>query len=222
MRASRLFLPLLSLLSLVPLLCAASPGLAFTEGLVTVSGMTPGGEVLLFGVARHGLVYANRYFVYREALLDGDGDGEVSFEPPEGLPWKSSWVAVDSATGEVVVGAPEPYRITVSTLPPGALAGSAPDLLEELAVDEEWLEVLVVRPGVGGWGGRAFEGGVGDQDGAANGRAVVHLPDLPGVTPNGAPFTRLHPKDVLAVMLPEKGEILLFTLTPKPQSGAAP
>lgn len=96
-----------SLLS-APLLAAQSPNdvvaklsVGFGPRSITVAGVTPGGTLIVFGVAREPLntIPVTPAIVVRaETLVDLDRDGIVSLEFPGAVPRLGMWAAVDLTT----------------------------------------------------------------------------------------------------------------------------
>lgn len=177
---------------------AQTPALAihFDGRTVTVSGATPGRAVVVFGrgVGRH-----NRLPLYTrelETLVDGDGDGSVSFTAHM-VPARSVWVAVDVETGEHAVATPGTTPLT-----PLELADSWRGNRAHLDVARQDLDCVIVRPGAGAWAVRVMDGGARDGDGMQNGIARLRLEDMNRLygEADGPPVVT--PKDVLVAIVP--------------------
>src|SRR5258708_11894629 len=88
----------------------AAPPLTITASgsTITISGVTPHGKVVFFGVAR----FVDRTTVTARRLdrivTDDDGDGVVTIDLGERVPWKSIFAAVDFASGRY--GLATPYQ----------------------------------------------------------------------------------------------------------------
>jgi hypothetical protein len=125
----------LSLLSLLlPALAAAqaplgapAPAITFEKSTVAVAGITPKGQAVLFGVAREIAADDVATLVRRSQVLsDDDGDGTVSLDLGEEVPFRSLWVEVDLATGQVTAATPEGYPLRlVSWRGEGIVRGGA-------------------------------------------------------------------------------------------------
>lgn len=205
------------LLGLAPAAAAVEPVLSFSAEAVTASGLTPGGQVVWFGVARE-IAERSATLVRRdEVAIDDDRDGEVRLELGRPVPLQSIWVAVDLATGAAAVAAPEGYPLRRLDLPGRSIGHAAgkPDWIED---DRGFVEVLLVRPGQGAWGATVGDGGEADDDGSYDGRLMASLDRMRGVgaSPPAAPAS-FSPRDVVVVIDPNRMEIGLRQLVEVPQ-----
>jgi hypothetical protein len=170
-----LFLLLPALAAAQPPSGAPAPAITFQKTVVAVAGITPKGQALLFGVAREIAADDVATLVRRsQVLTDDDGDGTVSLDLGEEVPFRSLWVAVDLATGQVTAAAPAGYPLRlVSWRGQGIVRSSArADRVEDACT---FAEVLLVRPGVGAWQLTVGDGSSSDDDGAADGRIAAAL-----------------------------------------------
>ena len=199
---------------------AVEPVISFAPEAVTVSGLTPGGKVVWFSVARE-IAERTATLVRREKIAaDEDGDGAVTLELGRPVPFQSIWVAVDLATGASAVAVPEGYPLRLIELPghsAGRGGGGQPDWVED---GRGFVEILLVRPGEGGgvWGATVGDGGEADDDGAYDGRLVVSLARLRGVgSISLAAPERFSPRDVLVIIDPNRMEVGLRQLVEAPR-----
>ena len=203
------------LLGLLPLLGVA--GIARAEpfrltveadGLVA-TGATARGQVIFFGVARVIDPDDVVNVVPRlEVRTDDDGDGRVTLPFDGPAPLRSTWAAVDLAAGTFDVAVPEGFRLQRVNFR-GRGLGKRPDGRDSVLDHRGMAELLVVRPGVGGWALRLGGGGPGDEDGRANGRleaTLDRMTPLPGSP--AAPQTFLK-DDVVLLIDPNLLEITL-------------
>jgi hypothetical protein len=161
-------------LALVALLCGGSPLAAQVPGApvvmlsatsVSASGVTAGGAVAWFSVARVIEDLAVRVVSRSEIVVDADGDGIVELDLAGPLPLKSVWVVVDLASGLYTAAAPEG-----SPLVEGNILGKVEN--GELAVSRPLVHLFRARTGeegVGAWALRAGDGGESDDDGLGDG-----------------------------------------------------
>lgn len=185
---------------------AAQPAISFEPAAVVASGMTPGGQMAWFGVARESKDHAATIVRRETVATDDDRDGAVRLDLGREVPLVSIWVAVDLATGKVAVATPEGFPLRRIALPgAGAVpGGTGPDRLE---LNRGYLELLVVRPGSGVWGATVGDGGEADDDGAQDGRVSVALAHLrAGGTSPAAPQS-LGPGDLLVAIDPNEMEV---------------
>ena len=196
---------------------AAQPTISMEPQAVVASGITPGGQVVWFSVARE-IAERTATLVRREQIADDDDkDGSVRLELGRPVPFQSIWVAVDLTTGAAAVAVPEGYPLRQVDLPGRNLhaGGGKPDWVED---DRGYVDILLVRPGEGAWVATVGDGGAEDDDGAYDGRLVASLARLHGVgaSPAGGP-QRFSPRDLVAVIDPNRMEVGLRQLVEAPQ-----
>jgi hypothetical protein len=180
---------------------------------VTVDGVTAGGQVVWFGMAREVAEDDVATLVRRaEVQMDDDGDGKIVWDLDREVPLRSIWVAVDFATGRAVAVSPEGYPLRrVSWRGRGLARGnSRSDRVEDF---RSYAEVLLVRPGEGAWRLTVGDGSEQDDDGAPDGKlaaALDRMRPLPGITGGTAePPNRFGPKDVVVLIDPNQMELAL-------------
>jgi hypothetical protein len=141
------------MLLLAPAALAAAvapvPTLRLAGETLTAQGVTPGGQVVWFGLSRETADYSER-IVPLAAMSPADSQGQAQLTLAQPPARQSLWIAVDLATAGVALV--PPVAGGLRELPGGAFrvapgAGAA-DRLEDAA---ETIEVLWVRPGAGAW-----------------------------------------------------------------------
>ncbi len=171
------------------------------DHVLAVSGLTPGGEVVVFGAGRYRSAWQIEHLRVLEVRVDDDGDGSVTVELDQTIPLQSVWWAVDATTGDLAVATREGYTADERAVPAGAFARG--DRGEALLVvhDSPETTAVVVRPGVGLWTVRAGDGALNDSDGAPNGVTLIPVaafrPRAGTVAPD---LDELVPGDVLVVV----------------------
>lgn len=189
-----------------PVDVAPPPSIAFEESAVVVSGATPGGSLVVFGVSR-GFNGFTGYVLRHDHVVTTDRAGTARVELALPVALRSVWSAVDVGTGGVGVATPEGFELRHAELPRERIGSDGRSLVERRrSVDALW-----VRPGASGpgaWGARFGDGGTTDADGIEDRsiRALVSsfLPvDAGGSPPPG----RLAAGDVLVVIDSETLEI---------------
>ncbi|MGH2627335.1 MAG: hypothetical protein ACRDHY_11870 [Anaerolineales bacterium] len=154
-------------------LASGTVTLAFDERAVVASGLTAGGQVAWFGVAREPVNFGAAV-VRREALLaDEDADGKVRFELDRAVPFRSIWVAVDLTSGESAIGTPAGYPLRPLKLGVNAFLSRGLGKVDLFTESRDFLQVFVVRPKSGAWVLSAVDGSAEDQDGPANGSVTL-------------------------------------------------
>lgn len=201
---------------LAGLAAAGPPVVAFEEQAVVVDGLSPGGELVIFGFGRgvEGFVPFQIGFAER---LTADAAGQVRFELPRELPTNSVWVAVDLAAGEARLAAPEDEEVREIEFPGRGLPAS----LRRLEDARASLEVLWVRPAgesadsataTGAWSGRVRDGSGLDGDEREDRRLSVRLDLLQPVGASPSTPEGLAPGDVLVGIDTATLEIYTFRL----------
>jgi hypothetical protein len=156
---------------------SAPPTLAFEADAVTATGLSPGGEAVLFALSREPQGYYTRV-VPRSEVLVADAAGEARYELGAAVPVRSVWVLAEVASGALAVAAPEGFPLRARELSPGDLRRGPGGRRDRLVQALERLEVLVVRPGVGTWRLSLHDGGSADADGADDGALAAALAEL--------------------------------------------
>lgn len=202
LRWAGLGLVVLGLLGATP--AAGQVTLRLEPEAVVAEGVSPGGWAVFFAVNREPVRYHDRYETVREVVVDEDGDGVVVLEVASGVAFKSVWAVVDGATGEGAVAAPEGFGLRELELVPGRVISGLAGGGEGLQLTRTWVEVLLVRPGVGAWGRRILDGWEADGDGRPSGGVVAALEALEPVAPTSevAP-EHLQGGDVVLLLMPE-------------------
>lgn len=168
------------------ILCAAvriradpAPTLTMTvnASTVTISGATPHGKVIFFGVGRfidHTTVTVRRL---DQTVVDDDGDGVVTVDIGGPVPWKSIFAAVDFQSGRYVLGTPNAAMFPLITLDVkvNPLAEDSPGVVKHIVVHRRVCEVLHVRPGVGAWSQILAAGNQFDEAHAGNGDVKANV-----------------------------------------------
>lgn len=203
------------LLALFLLAAAAGPAAAASLRLtvgpsgLSVSGISPKGRAVLFGITREVAPDdVATILPHLDVLSDDDGDGAVSKDLGQPMPRRSMWVAVDLASGDFDAAAPERFRLQKVGWK-GRGLDRRPDGRDQVEDARPFAEVLVVRPGVGAWTLRLGDGGPGDADGAADGRIAAALDRLEPLAGSPAPPSRFAPGDVVLLLDPNAMEMVL-------------
>lgn len=193
---------------------AAAPALAFDGDAIVATGLSPAGEVILFGVARVPLGYLQRIERFEEVLV-ADAAGEARLELDEPLPALAVWAAVDTTTGALATAPTPGFPRAARPFPTAGLHGGGRGVPARMLQAIEAAHVLYVRPGEGAWGIAMIEGGAYDADGADDGVLELELDRMvPVGASSPAPPTESLPGDVLVVVDPT--DLSLFTLRVTP------
>lgn len=188
-----------------------APSLSFEERAITVSGLTPGAEAVLFGVAVRAMGYYNRIERYEEVLF-ADALGTAWLELPDGLPPRAVWAVVDLTTGALSTTPTPGFPSQAQPFPTAGLRGQGAGL-DRFGHSLREAHVLFVRPGPDGgvWGFALDDGSGYDLDGAQDGAFELSLAQLhPVGAASPEPPAEILPGDVLVVV--DLTELSLFTL----------
>jgi hypothetical protein len=185
-----------------PSLVSAQPAMSFQTASVDTVGVTPGGAVVWFSVARERPVMIT-HVVHRQGITLAGPDGSSTFPLDERVPSRSVWVVVDLSTGEYTVATPAGFPLRDRSpagreLNPGIArislgVGNRPT---------DRARVVLVRPGVGAWSMTAWDGGDGDADGQTNGAPTLSLTGLAPIGTSPAPPHALLKGDILVAIRP--------------------
>jgi len=175
--------------------------LSFSSDRVVVEGATPFGELAWVRVARK----TKRYATFIEQATDlspCDASGRCEIVPPEGVPFGSLWVAIDTASGTYIAGAPSGSAMVMTSSPfenelrPGS-AQAQPDRFETTRRE---LQISVVRPKQGVWKMTAARGGVTDEDRTRHGWSSHPVSRMTPVTQSSGSLDVLKPHDVVVAI----------------------
>ena len=145
-----------------------------TDG-VSVSGVTPGGDVVLFWytkTSRGGVMHSDAHAML---LHDEDRRGVVSLQAP--VPLRSVWVAVDAGDGTAGYGALPQFPLVTAAIDQAIFRKDAEGEIASMVQEIPRLAVLLVRPANGAWMVRGRDGDLNDRDGAANGTLEIAFED---------------------------------------------
>lgn len=142
-----------------------------------VSGVTPGGEVVIFGVWRQRHVYWSEVGRVDERVVDDDGDGEIEWDLGKPIPQAAALFAVDIASGEWASQAPQGFGLRALPQERWAMSPDGSSLQAEV----KRLHLLWIRPGSDAWAGAAMDGGLGDSSASSDGEVAVPIAEIPAI-----------------------------------------
>jgi hypothetical protein len=183
---------------------AATLSLSFGARSVTIDGVTPGGDVVFFAVAKEPrrtnppIPLKTQHAVL---LHDDDRDGKVVFQRDQPVPLVAIWIAVDLATGQwTASGSPgfEAHGIPIEEFAKNDNAGQ----LRKLSATIPEVHALLVRPGTGAW--RIYTAKTSKVDEAGRNERPLRI-DVSAMIPFSSSLPKLNsfrPGDVLALIEP--------------------
>jgi len=193
----------------VSLLCnslLAGPVLEIGEDSISADDLTPGGEAVLFYVSRERRNWATHVDRRAQFFFDDDQDGKIEFDFGRDIPLHSVWCVVDYETGEIDVNVPEGFPLKEMSAPQGGLAEDGGGAIRELIDGWGYLEVLLVRPGVGFWRISVGDGADSDDDEIRDGVSQVAFSNMQPVSESPQPPVYLATGDTLVVVNPRNLE----------------
>lgn len=186
---------------------ALPPRISFEPDAVVADGITPKGRVVWFSIARVVEQRSAAIVPRIELVTEDDGDGKVRYDLPDGVPVRSIWFAVDLATGEAGVAAPEEFGLEEGQISARAVSAS----FGRFELDRGFVYLVLVRPGVGAWRLRAGDGGAYDEDGEPDGTLRAPFAGLEGIGDDPLPPPlSLAPRDLLLVIDPNRMDFLRY------------
>jgi len=199
--------------------------LSFEELAVVASDLTPGGDAVIFSVARVPRGYLSQVVRFRGVeLVDPFGEARYMPETDDGtVPLKSVWAVVDLETGAYGIGAPPRFKLRQVAFPGRGFEVGAPGLVNRLHHRFRYVDMLLVRPGVGAWMLRAVNQGEHDRGGGGDGRPTTAVEDMQPLGAGPPPPDRFADGDVLVVIDPRTLAFYAARLIGPPTgSGGAP
>jgi hypothetical protein len=186
-----------------PVLAAVgTPQVVVQSQAVVMSGGTPGGELILFSVAREPLQYAFRTATAFHAVM-ADGSGGARLDLPRAVVSRSMYAVIDVQTGFYTIATPADAEVTIETFPPKALVKKDGEFAL-LDIETRWMEAIVVRPKKGAWRISSLDGAPLDIDGLSNGRTAVAASTMTRVTGADETPGKFRAKDVVIVVDPRR------------------
>jgi hypothetical protein len=158
----------------------------FGEQSITFSGVTPGGKLAVFGVARELLNTSPAIpaiVVRAEILADADRDGVVRFDLPIRVPRLGMWAATDLENGAHMAFPTPGYSPRLITVGSELLRNDNGGQLRKLEWPFSEIDVVVMRPREGAWRFYASKASGADEN-RDNGNRLLRV-DLRSMTAIG-------------------------------------
>lgn len=190
-------------LLLAPAVALGQPVVTFGSNTITVSGITPRGDAIFFGLVHEPQTYHTREVRYDRIVTDEDGDGIVTLTLRSSALTRAIWAVVDGETGLFTLAGPPGFPPHVVTFPLEDLRRNGPEEIRSFLTKRELLDVLLVRPRRGGvWRLTTGDGGPRDRDGVDNGRVDLWFDDLRAVHRPPTPARHVLPGDTIIAIDP--------------------
>ncbi|HEY0143198.1 MAG TPA: hypothetical protein VGF48_20060 [Thermoanaerobaculia bacterium] len=183
---------------------AASPELRFEDRAITIGQVTPGGRVLLCGVAREPLpgIQVRLARVPRSIILtDDDGDGVVRHDLGKTIPHQGMWAAIDMSSGGHAEATTPGYERPPLAITPDLAKHDNNGQLRKLQWPVPEMYTCLVRPGDGAWQLYAVRETEADESGPDEPLRIDIGRFRPLAESGGAP-PNFRPGDVLVIFDP--------------------
>ena len=177
--------------ALAPVLQAAAPAsgpsVVLSRKSVTVTGITPGADVVFFGAGMDQDGFTSTLSRWCRIVKDDDKDGAVTFVPANDIPPKFILVVADARNGQFTIASPEGFSTRRPVRKKEFLA-NASGVIERIASPGPSADAIYIHPGGGIWNVRSWDGAPEDGDHQPNGVTVLSLADFkPLGTPGEKP-----------------------------------
>jgi len=192
-----------------PSFSAPSLGITLDGDAVVVSGLEPGAEVVYFSVSRFSAAYVPRTERHAERLADEDADGEVRIALERPVPPKFLVLAVELPTGRFGLWTPDDSPGREVAFPENSLRPGPGDRLDRLEDGNAYIELLLVRPGLGAWALTTGDGTPTDESPSSDGLVHAALASMVPVGESGEPPEEYGKDDLLLRVAPAEMEYYL-------------
>ena len=161
---------------------------------ILVQGATPGGKVVLMGVAYQSDGFSSTVDTVAYQLEDLELDGAVAFslanpanfDLDESKVQRSVWIAVDLTSGDYIVYAPHAGEVIES---PGDFITARVSGQWQVGFGAQEVEAMLVRPGTDAWAGSFEDGGPSDLGANSDGAVSFTNTSLTSVPVYGNGFS---------------------------------
>jgi hypothetical protein len=182
----------------------AAVNISVASNSIVISGVTPGGDVLVFGRSCRQL--RGRLRLTRHVFMQRDEDGDGAVTVVEAIPRSSVFVAVDYESGEFAIASPATFVPRVIALPP-----TRPWREGSVNVDlrRGYLDFLLVRPRKGAWALEIIQGSARDDDGLVDATLRLRVSAMLPLFGKDSPPPHASKKDVLAIIDPRELDVVI-------------
>src|SRR5260221_12034148 len=152
--------------------------ITFNKTSIRVSGITPGGTVVIYGVAMVRIDYGDNVMRYSKVLQDDDHDGVVTYDHGALIPTDGVWVAVDATNGQFAVAAPK-WGLNVAAPQVLPLRKNGAGAVDSFAFGYRTADMIYIHPGHGVWAVHGYDSS------PHPGTTTVSLRDATSLLPSG-------------------------------------
>ena len=159
------------------------PVVTFSGSTVQVSGVTPGGTVVFYGVAMLQINYSSAIGRFKTALTDDDQDGSVTYDIGQTIPPTSLWVVVDVTSGRYAIAGPARTVFAEADLQTTPYTRNAvTGAVDTFVAAYPTVEMVYILPGTGVWSLHSVAGGPVDH-GSDSASTTVSIADAAPLVP---------------------------------------
>jgi len=176
---------------------------------MVVSGLEPGSEIVYFSVSRFSAAYVPRIERRSERLADEDANGEVRSVLDRPVPPKFLAVAVELPSGRFAVWTPDSSPGREVAFPENSLRPGPGNRLDRLEDGNDYVELLLVRPGRGAWALTTGDGTPTDESPSSDGLVLAALSSMVPVGESGEAPEEYEKDDLLLRVAPAGMEYYL-------------
>jgi hypothetical protein len=155
----------------------SAPSVVVEPSRITVSGVTPGGEVLFFGAGFE----PKRYYViphrWSKVLSDTGLKGTVTFNLETPVTWNALWIVADLTTGRYAVASTPGFSAERSHLTQKSFNRDTLGTVSRFTYQRPVADFLYIAPG-GAWSLVTRDGDASDGDGKEDGKTTIDLSRL--------------------------------------------
>jgi hypothetical protein len=142
---------------------AGAPTISFISNGIRITGITPGGTVLIYAVAMVRVDFNDHLERYQRTLQDDDHDGIVIYDHGKAIPPDGVWIAVDITNGQFAVASPL-TGLKTAVAPAKPLHRNAGNHVDTFSFAYPGAEMIYIHPGHGAWAVHGYDGGASDHD----------------------------------------------------------
>jgi hypothetical protein len=167
------------------------------------SNLTPGKTVWVLGLTRDVVLYQPQ-MGHIEAAYPVAADGSFTLKMKSLAPLASMWLLVDMATGRYTMSSPpgfSPRRVAYSG---NALKSNGLGEVKHIETYLSVAEVVLIRPGTGGWTMSAVDGGPRDDDHKADSRTQFLSDAMTRIGDSPEPPKKIEKGDIVFVLDPRE------------------
>jgi len=183
------------------------PAVAFSASLenelLTIRGVTPGGQIGFVAVERDKQHYAVAVRALEGVERDEDQNGEIEVRLDHHPPDSSAWAVVDLASSSVAFTNPDSYPLRLEERELKEILPTSSPEADFPRIPGAFVEVLIARGAGTLWRVSAVDGGEGDADLVDDHAITLDLQTARALIAGGPELTGLSPGDLVIAIDPK-------------------